>query len=404
VAQTMRTRQSMKAGIQLVACVVLAVAVIPHARGQTTNLSPGTIVGWGLDVLPYVPPVSQFTTIAAGGYHILALRTDGTVAAWGDDRWGQSTVPTNLTDVISVAAGYSHSLALTSNGTVVAWGDNSFGKCTVPENLDRVIAIAADGSHSLALLSNGTVVAWGSNYSGQTNVPADLCCVTAIAAGHNCSFALRSDGTVVAWGWNGYGQTNVPANLNDVIAIAAGDAHTLALKSDGTVVAWGAGLTNDPSDGVDYGQSIVPTNLSGVIAIAAGDYHSLALKSDGTVFAWGAGWTNNPFDSQSSLMHYGQSLVPTNLNSVTAIAAGWKFSLALVASSNESPVLQIQFLETNVSLFWPLSAGGFLLETTDKLAGTNSWTTVTNVQPIQNMQFTFSDLISGTNRFYRLRK
>jgi alpha-tubulin suppressor-like RCC1 family protein len=44
------------------------------------------------------------------------------VIAWGESRYGQSTVPADLSNVVSVAAGYYHSLALTSDGRVVAWG------------------------------------------------------------------------------------------------------------------------------------------------------------------------------------------------------------------------------------------------------------------------------------------
>ena len=77
----------------------------------------------------------------------------------------------------------NHSLALRSDGTVVAWGSDYFGQARVPAGLTGVTAIAAGGSHSLALRADGTVVAWGVNRFGQTRVPAGLTGVTAIAAG-----------------------------------------------------------------------------------------------------------------------------------------------------------------------------------------------------------------------------
>ena len=58
----------------------------------------------------------------------------------------------------------THSLALKSDGTVVAWGCGSGlnrGQCSVPGSLAGVTAIAAGTYHSLALKSDGTVVAWG---------------------------------------------------------------------------------------------------------------------------------------------------------------------------------------------------------------------------------------------------
>ena len=72
-----------------------------------------------------------------------------------------------------MAAG-GNSLALKSDGTVVAWGLNNKGQTKVPEDLKSVVAIAAGSDHSLALKSDGTVVAWGDNSNGQTNVPADF--------------------------------------------------------------------------------------------------------------------------------------------------------------------------------------------------------------------------------------
>ena len=48
----------------------------------------------------------------------------GTVAAWGDDSQGQCDVPGGLSNVVAVAGGGAHSLALRADGTVAAWGDN----------------------------------------------------------------------------------------------------------------------------------------------------------------------------------------------------------------------------------------------------------------------------------------
>ncbi|HIG45586.1 MAG TPA: cell wall anchor protein, partial [candidate division Zixibacteria bacterium] len=60
-------------------------------------------------------------------------------------------VPQDLDDVTAIASGGPHSLALKSNGTVVAWGYNNQGQTNVPQYLDDVTAIAAGGYHSMAL-------------------------------------------------------------------------------------------------------------------------------------------------------------------------------------------------------------------------------------------------------------
>src|SRR5258706_16329486 len=75
----------------------------------------------------------------------------GTVVAWGDNTYGQTTVPPGLTGVTALAGGGGHTVALKSDGTVVEWGDNTFGQTTVPAGLTGVTAIAAGGYHSPAL-------------------------------------------------------------------------------------------------------------------------------------------------------------------------------------------------------------------------------------------------------------
>jgi len=245
--------------------------------------------------------------IVDGAQHTLALKSDGTVVAWGSNGSGQSNVPAGLGGVVAISAGMNFSLALKSDGTVMAWGINDNSQINVPAGLSGVVAIAAGGYHSLALKADGTVAAWGNHWEGQTSVPAGLSGVVAVAAGSYHSLALKSDGTVMAWGKNDIGQTSVPAGLKGVVAIAAGFSHSLALRSDGTVVAWGANF---------YGQASVPAGLSDVVAVAAGTNHSLALKADGTVVAWG-------------LNGFGQTNVPAGLGGVFAISAGDNHSLAL---------------------------------------------------------------------------
>ena len=235
------------------------------------------------------------------------LTVIGPVVAWGANNLGQTTVPAGLSAVASIAAGGEHSVALKSDGTVVEWGANDFGQATIPAGLSGVTAIAAGGRHTVALMS-GTVVAWGFNNYGQTNIPVGLSGVTAIAAGYDHTVVLKGDGTVAAWGYSAVNVINVPAGLSGVTAIAAGYYHTVALKSNGTVVAWGWN---------DSGRTTVPAGLSGVTAIAAGGYHTVVLKNDGTVVTWG-------------LNNLDQTTVPTGLSGVTAIAAGGAHTVALI--------------------------------------------------------------------------
>ena len=171
--------------------------------------------------------LSGVTAIAAGGDHTVALRNDGSVVVWGYNRNGQVTgTPTDepaiaspvtlggqvLSGVTMIAAGGNHTVALKTNGSVVAWGWNCCGQTDVPVAAQSgVKAIAAGYCHTVALKSDGSVVAWGWNNYGQTNVPvAAQSGVIAIAAGGYTTVALKNDGSVLAWGKNNLGQTTVP--------------------------------------------------------------------------------------------------------------------------------------------------------------------------------------------------
>jgi hypothetical protein len=130
------------------------------------------------------------TAVAGGGAFSVALKSDGTVIAWGDNSANQTNVPGGLTGVTAIAAGGGHGLALKSDGTVRAWGYDLFSQATVPPGLSGVRAIAAGGFHSLALLSNSTVVVWGRNWEGQAIAPSGLTNVIAVAGGYLHSLAL----------------------------------------------------------------------------------------------------------------------------------------------------------------------------------------------------------------------
>lgn len=207
------------------------------------------------------------------------------VIAWGDNSYGQTNVPPNLTNVLALAGGFSHSFALMSDGTVVGWGDDTFGQTDVPEDLTNAVAIAAGWYHSLALRSDGTVIAWGAGTIGsgsapdfgQSIVPSDLSNVVAITAGQYHSMALHADGTVRVWGDNSFDQTNVPAVLTNAVAIAAGSNFCLALRADGTVLAWG-----------DNGSHQINVPYLNASTIAAAGSYCLAMNGQGMLTAWGS--------------------------------------------------------------------------------------------------------------------
>ena len=327
--------------------------------------SDGVVKGWGDNyygqlgylnnlmgntAVPVVVPglSGTITAVSAGGYHSLALKSDSTVWAWGNNSNGQlgdgtttsSEIPAQvlgLSKVVAISAGYYYSLALKSDGTVWAWGYNGYGQLgdstttqtSLPVKaryLVNIIAISAGETHALALRSDSTVWSWGYNYDGQlglgTNSDSIYPCkvpglskIIAIDAGGYHSLALKSTGTVMGWGynWNGQvgngNQTSSPvplpvASLNNVKAISAGGNHSMALKNDSTVWQWGEDLGTGGCFKKGGSNTVLQNNglpvtfnltamkvqgLANIIALGSGSQHALALRNDETGWAWGHG-------------------------------------------------------------------------------------------------------------------
>jgi endonuclease/exonuclease/phosphatase family metal-dependent hydrolase len=353
------------------------------SAGTPPILCPLSVVAWGYAIETPPAALAGPVAIAAGSYHNLALRYDGTVVGWGGNSYGEKTPPAGVSNVVAIAAGGYHSLALKLHGNVVGWGYNYYGQAMPPAGLSNVVAIAAGSYHSLALKSDGTVFGWGYNGYQQTTPPTGLAGVVAVAAGGYRSLALKSDGTVVTWGTNFSGEVTPPSGLTGVVAIAASSYHSLALKSDGTVVGWGTDY---------YGEATPPVGLSNVVAIAAGSYHSLALKSDGTVVGWGYNG-------------YGQTIPP--VAGVAAIAAGEYQSLALTFFPNAPAVLTAIAIATNqVKLSWvdtSVNEDGFKIERALDAGGSPGvWTQLVSVA-INTTNYTDSGVTTNTTYWYQVR-
>ncbi|MDE2591008.1 MAG: hypothetical protein KGL95_15230, partial [Patescibacteria group bacterium] len=167
------------------------------AAGVTISValkSDGTVYDWGGN-FPHSPMqvsgLSNIVAIAAGSYHALALKSDGTIWAWGTNLYGVlgngndngadygPTQILSLSNVAGIGAGGWHSLAVKSDGTVYAWGRNYEGEIgtgsTSPDVTSPSLVRGVTGAKmvaggllsSFALKSDGTVQGWGYNGDGE---------------------------------------------------------------------------------------------------------------------------------------------------------------------------------------------------------------------------------------------
>lgn len=219
-----------------------------------------------------------FKQLALGSNHVLALRHDARVIAWGENQYGQCDVPTDLGPVTQIAAGSGHSLALQADGTLVAWGDNRGGECDIPADVRDVVLIAAGVRQSFVAMRDGRAYVWGYNEYGPLFVTLNLPDVVQVSLGVNQSRAVLANGHTVAWGNNRGVVRKPPVELDDVIAVSVGLNHELALTRAGRVITWGNNK---------YRQATVPPDLPPVQQIFAGNDYSLALCHDGTIAVWG---------------------------------------------------------------------------------------------------------------------
>ena len=230
--------------------------------------------------------------LAAAGGFAMALRTDGTVWTWGENQSGQlgdgttvfratpAPIP-GLTGIVAVEAGSdylapaAHALALKSDGTVWAWGANGSGQLGDGSGIDRhapvqvsgiagATKIAAGGMQSFALVADGSALAWGSNFYGQLG-----------------------DGGGEAGNGTTAGNRLVPVSLSSLAGvggIATGLFHSLAWLSDGSLQAWGANDIGQVGDGTAEWNRITPVPVGGLAqgvqlaAVAAG---TLAFSDSG---------------------------------------------------------------------------------------------------------------------------
>jgi alpha-tubulin suppressor-like RCC1 family protein len=359
---------------------------------HTMRIRPdGTLWGWGdnssgqlgngatleTEVAPtQVGSDTDWASVAAGTFHTVAVKADGTLWTWGADSYGQlgdglevdNPWPAQVgTDTLwaSVAAGASHCVALKRDGTLWTWGDGSsgqlgYGSGIVQRTPAQVGAatdwafVAAAGNYTVAQKTNGTLWAWGVNGAGQlgdgsmtdraepVQVGTDTDW-TAVAPGGAHTLASKEDGTLWAWGDNSYGELGDGSDAAQSAPVpvwpearwasfAAGSGYTAAVRDDGTLWTWGINFEGELGDGSTATRSgfvRVGTDDHWGFVAAAGATHTMALKTDGTLWAWGD-------NDRGQVGDRGRRTVPTQVGTLgewRVVAAGEDHSLAVRTSS-----------------------------------------------------------------------
>ena len=332
---------------------------------------------------PDLPEDFTYLQVSAGGYHSLAVGSDGNVYAWGSNgngRLGDGTSSNRYTPVrvktpdrktypdlpadftyLQVSAGYVHSLALGSDGNVYAWGSNGNGQL-------------GDGTSSSRYTPVRVKTPDRKTYP---DLPADFTYLQ-VSAGGDHSLALGSDGYAWAWGCNLYGNLGnsssstfnpVPVRVRDPASpgdaskglqatqVSAGYHLSLAVGSDGNAWAWGDNTYGQLGDGTTttrYAPVMVrkpdrktypdlPADFT-YLQVSAGWQHSLAVGSDGNAWAWGYNTYGQLGNNSSG--SYANSSVPVRVRDPASpadksqglkaaqVSAGYAHSLAVGSDGN----------------------------------------------------------------------
>jgi hypothetical protein len=196
--------------------------------------SDGTLACWGDNTGGEAsPPAGTFTSVSAGVSVACGLRTDGTIACWGDNTDGEASPPAGSYASVSVGANYA--CGIQAAGTIACWGDNTYGEASPPSGV--FTSISAGYSFACGVRANGTVACWGN--SGSIASPPSGSFLS-VSVGYAVACGLRTDGTVSCWGGNGDfhpGESTPPAGT--FASISAGATSACGVRADGSVACWG---------------------------------------------------------------------------------------------------------------------------------------------------------------------
>jgi len=325
---------------------------------------------------PKVVQIKPHTPAFTGYNSTFAVKTDGSLWAWGVNTFGQlgvgdttlRSVPTKVgadTDWASIAAGSYHTAAIKNDGSLWVWGLNSNGQLGLGDTTDRSVptrvgaetdwaTVAVGSNHTMAIKKDGSLWAFGRNVYGYLglgdtvtrNVPTRVSTGTnwaAVVCSVYHTVGLRDDGSLWAWGDNAAGrlglgdtaQRTSPVQVGtaeDWRALAVGESHTLAIKSNGSLWAWGSNASSKLGIS-DAAQRLSPTMVGtdvDWVSVGGGGSHTAALKKDGSAWAWGSNYYGQVGDGTATNEFAAPTRVAANeMGTVSAMLVGGNHNAAV---------------------------------------------------------------------------
>jgi hypothetical protein len=269
--------------------------------------------------------------------HVGAIKQDGSLWMWGENRYGQTGV--NYKGGISSP---TQTVCATKNWDTIACG----------------------GFHTAAVKIDGSLWTWGQNYFGQLGTkdknhrssPTQIAGYNwaSVACGEFHTVAIKTDKTLWTWGFNKYGQLGTgdlihrssPIQISGTYKLPSSDNPNIwcgysqtfvARHSDSAVFACGQNLYNQIGVG-DIGVTI--KNLTAIdmksvwmqepgayfILISSSEYHTCAITNNGAIWCWGAtqyGQSGTNMAYRTSGLYEGEFEIPTS-PILMNVNRGWK--------------------------------------------------------------------------------
>lgn len=358
------------------------------AGGTRSSPVQVTSLGNQIDVENYAATISftitstSWTNVSSSNSNTLAIRSDGTLYAWGDNTFGQlgtnntvstsSPVPVGTSSWLSVSATDVATIALRSDGAIFTWGSSAngvLGDYTLTHRSSPVqigtsswtqVYASANGgtlgtTSMFAIRSDRALFAWGLNPAGKLGdntiisksspIQIGTSSWLAVSAGDQHTVAIRSDYGLFIWGNNAAGQlgslTNVhrsspvQVGTSSWIAATAGADSTAAIRLDRGLFTWGFNnLGQLGANSTVSRSSPVQVGTSSWTNVNVADSFMVALKSDNTIWSWGLGTSgqlgDNTLANKSSPVQIGTSswiLVSAGSTSRTSFAVDINYQL-----------------------------------------------------------------------------